>query len=61
MVERGGDGFEIGTDWGAGIGGRVDRDRHGVGMWGLNGLFFLVVRLGGNDVGCMSALNVYLR
>ncbi len=32
MVERGGDGFEIGTDWGAGMGGGMDRDRHGGGM-----------------------------
>lgn len=46
MIEGGGDGFEIGTDWGAGMGGGVDRDRHGGGMSGLNGFFFLVVQLG---------------
>ena len=46
MVERGVDRFGIGTDWGAGLGGRVDRDRHGGGMWGLNGFFFLVFQLG---------------
>lgn len=29
MIEGGSGGFEIGTDWGAGMGGGVNSDRHG--------------------------------
>ncbi len=45
MVEGGSNGFEIG-DWGAGMGGGVDRDGHAGGVWGLDRSFFLVVQLG---------------
>ena len=46
MVERGGDGFEIGTDLGAWMHGGVDRDRHRGRSWSLNVFFSPVVQLG---------------
>ena len=56
MVERGGDGFEIGTDWGAWMDGGVDRDRHRGRSWSLNVFFFSCSSAWeGNDVECMSA------
>lgn len=46
MVEGRGGGFEIGTDWGAGIGGGVDRDRHGVGYVGVEWFLFFWFKFG---------------
>lgn len=56
MVERGGGGFEMGGDWGAGVGGGVDRDGHGgeSGVW--TDCCFFLSNLGRRGSGkfCMS-------
>ena len=46
MFEGRSDGFMMRTDLGAGMGGWVDRDRHGGGMCGLNSSSFLSFNLG---------------
>ena len=45
MFEGRGDGFKIRTYLGAGMGGGVDRDRHGGRVCGLKGSSFLSLNL----------------